>query len=64
MNATDIAERVNASYKFVMAHIKILEEENIINHKNFGKIRLYRFNEASPESVAVQRLIETWEENK
>jgi hypothetical protein len=42
-------------------HMKILEDENILQHKHFGRIRLYRINEQSPKAKAVQNLIDTWE---
>jgi len=42
-------------------HMKILEDEDILQHKLFGRIRLYRFNEQSPKAKAVQNLIDIWE---
>jgi len=38
-----------------------LEDEDILQHKVFGRIRLYRFNEHSPKARAVQNLVEVWE---
>jgi hypothetical protein len=42
--------------------MKVLEEETIVRHKLFGRIRLYRFNDQSPKAKAVQNLIDVWEQ--
>ncbi len=39
-----------------------MENEDILKHKNYGRIRLYKINEQSPKAQAIQRLIETWEQ--
>jgi predicted transcriptional regulator len=61
LNVSEIARRLNINYKTTSEHLKILEGEGILQHKTFGRIRLYRFNEASSKAQAVQNLIETWE---
>ena len=61
LNVTDIARRLGANHKTTMKHLKILEDEGILQHKRFGRIRLYRFNENSAKAKAIQTLLETWE---
>jgi predicted transcriptional regulator len=61
LNVSEIARRLSVNYETTSKHLKILEEEGIIQHKVFGRIRLYRFNERSTKAKAVQNLIETWE---
>lgn len=61
LNVSEIARRLGANYKTTNEHLKILEDEGIILHKVFGRIRLYRFNEHSPKAKAIQDLMETWE---
>ena len=61
LNVSEIARRVRANYKTTNEHLKILEDEGIILHKIFGRIRLYRFNEHSPKAKAIQDLMEAWE---
>jgi hypothetical protein len=41
-----------------------LEEEGVLQQRTYGRIRMYRFNQASPKAKAVQSLIEAWEEEK
>ncbi len=61
LNVSEIARRLGANFATTNKHLKILEEEGILQHKVFGRIRLYRLNEHSPKARAVQNLIDTWE---
>jgi DNA-binding transcriptional ArsR family regulator len=61
MNVTKIARRLHINYGVTVKHLKILEEEGILRHKLFGRIRLYRFNENSLKAKAIQRFINSWE---
>ena len=61
LNGSEIARRLNVNYITTSRHLKALEDEDILVHKAFGRIRLYKLNERSPKAKAVQALIETWE---
>ena len=61
LNGSEIARRLNVNYVTTSKHLKTLEDEGVLVHKVFGRIRLYRLNEHSPKAKAVQTLIETWE---
>jgi predicted transcriptional regulator len=61
LNVSEIARRLGINYKTTNKNLKILEDEGIIQHKVFGRIRLYRFNERSPKARAVQSFMEAWE---
>lgn len=61
LNISEIARRVGGNHKTVMEHLKILEEEGILQHKTYGRIRLYRFNPNSRKATAIQKFIEEWE---
>jgi len=62
LNVSEIARRLSINYETTSRHLKVLEEEGILQHKVFGRIRLYRFNKRSPKAKAVQNLIDTWEQ--
>jgi DNA-binding transcriptional ArsR family regulator len=64
LNVSDIARRIKLNYTTTNQHLKLLEAEDILQHRVYGRIRMYRFNDGSPRSVAVQNLIETWEQDK
>ena len=61
LNGSEIARRLNVNYVTTSKHLKALEDEDILLHKVFGRIRLYTLNERSPKTKAVQALIEAWE---
>lgn len=61
LNASELARRLKINYVSASKHIKILEDEGILQHKVFGRIRLYRYNEQSAKAKAVQNIIEVWE---
>lgn len=61
LNGSEIARRLSVNYGTTSKHLKALENEGILVHKAFGRIRLYRLNERSPRAKAVQTLIEMWE---
>ena len=61
LNVSQIARRLNVNYTTTSKHLKVLEDEGILIHKEFGRIRLYRLNEHSVKAKVVQALVETWE---
>jgi predicted transcriptional regulator len=61
LNISGIARRLGVNYGTTNKHLKILENEGIVQHKRFGRIRIYRLNEHSPKTKAVQNLLEVWE---
>jgi len=60
LNVSEIARRLKVNYMTTARHLKILEDEELLMHKVFGRIRLYRLNEHSLKAKAVQNLIDTW----
>jgi predicted ArsR family transcriptional regulator len=64
LNVSDIARRLGINYETTSQHLKILEDEGILQHKVFGRIRLFRFNDHSPKTKAIQNLIEIWEQTE
>lgn len=61
LNVSEIARRLSVNYNTTSEHLKVLEDEGLLKHKVFGRIRLYRLNEHSLKARAVQNLIEAWE---
>jgi DNA-binding transcriptional ArsR family regulator len=61
LNVSEIARRLGVNYSTTSKHLKVLEDEGIVKHKVFGRIRLYRLNEHSLKTRAVQNLMEVWE---
>jgi DNA-binding transcriptional ArsR family regulator len=61
LNISDIARRIGINFSTTNKHLKLLEEEGILQQRTYGRIRMYRFNQASAKAKAVQNLIEKWE---
>ena len=61
LNVSEIARRLKINYISANKHLKILEDEGILQRKMFGRIRLYRVNEQSPRTKALQNLFDAWE---
>lgn len=62
LNVSDIARRIKLNYTSTNQHLKLLENENILQQRVYGRIRMYRFQENSPKANAIQNLIEIWNE--
>jgi predicted ArsR family transcriptional regulator len=61
LTTAQIGQKVGVNYVVTRAHLKALENGDILTHVNFGRrIRYYRFKE-SVRANAVKRLIETWQ---
>jgi predicted ArsR family transcriptional regulator len=61
LNVSEIGRRLGVNYVTTRKHLQALEEEGVVLHKMFGRIRLYRLDEHSSKAKAVQNLIEVWE---
>jgi predicted transcriptional regulator len=64
LHISGIARRLGVNYGTTNKHLKVLENEGIVQHKRFGRIRIYRLNEYSPKTKAIQNLLEVWERQK
>jgi predicted transcriptional regulator len=62
LNVSDIARRLKSNFTATSENLKILEAEGILHELVYGRVRMYRFNEASAKAKAVQNLIEVWEQ--
>lgn len=61
LNVSEVTRRLGANYKTAKRHLKILENEGILQHKTFGRIHLYRINESSPKTRVLRELVECWD---
>jgi len=62
LNVSDIARRIGVNFTTTSRHLRVLEVEGILQQRVYGRIRMYRFNRASPKAKVVQDLIEVWEQ--
>jgi DNA-binding transcriptional ArsR family regulator len=61
LNVSDIARRIKINFTTTSKHLKLLKDEGILEERTYGRVRMYRFNQASAKAKAIQNLIEVWE---
>lgn len=64
LNISEIARRAGLNYATTNQHLQILENNELVRHKTFGRIRIFRYNEENARAKMIQQLIEFWEETK
>ena len=62
LNISAIARRAELNYTTTNQHLRVLEESGIVRHKNFGRIRIFRFNEESLRARMIRDLVDRWNE--
>jgi predicted transcriptional regulator len=61
LNISEIARRARLNYATTNHHLCVLEDSGIVRHKNFGRIRIFRFNEESPRARMIRELVDGWD---
>ena len=64
LNISEIARRAGLNYTTTNQHLQVLENAGLVRHKKFGRIRIFRFDEESPQARIIKELIDLWETNK
>lgn len=64
LNISEIARRAKLNYTTTNGHLELLEKADLLKHKSFGRIRIYRFNEEDRKARAIKALMELWEETE
>jgi len=61
LNISEIARRARLNYATTNQHLLVLEGSGIVRHKNFGRIRIFRFNEESSRARMIKQLVDGWD---
>jgi predicted transcriptional regulator len=61
LNISEIARRAGLNYATTNQHLRVLEASGIVRHKNFGRIRIFRFNEGSQRARMIRELVDGWD---
>ena len=64
LNISEIARRAGLNYSTTNQHLQVLERHNLVRHKTFGRIRIFRYNEENPRARMIKQLIDLWEQTK
>jgi len=61
LNISEIARRAGLNYATTNQHLKVLENYQLVKHKKFGRIRIFRYNEGNPRARMIKQLMELWD---
>jgi predicted transcriptional regulator len=64
LNISEIARRAGLNYTTTNQHLQVLENYNLVRHKTFGRIRIFRFDQENPRAKMIKKLMESWEQQK
>lgn len=64
LNISEIARRAGLNYATTNQHLQVLENNKLVRHKTFGRIRIFRYNDENPRAIFIRQLMEFWEETK
>lgn len=64
LNISEIARRAGLNYATTNQHLKVLEDADLVRHKRFGRIRIFRYHEENPRARMIKELMELWEQTK
>lgn len=64
LNISEIARRAGLNYATTNQHLQLLENFGLIQHKKFGRIRIFRFNEANHRARMIKTFMDAWAINK
>jgi DNA-binding transcriptional ArsR family regulator len=61
LNISEIARRARLNYATTNQHLRVLEDHHLVEHKRFGRIRIFRYNEENPRAKMIRQLMELWD---
>jgi len=64
LKITHICERAKMSYVYASKHLLFLEKHDIVCHKTFGRVRLFRLNKNNIKALKIRDLMDHWEKTK
>ncbi|MFO7796010.1 MAG: ArsR/SmtB family transcription factor [Promethearchaeati archaeon] len=62
LNISAIIKKTNLNHKNVDKHLKYLKKVDLVQQKNFGRIRIYRFKEENIKARSFKNFLKIWEE--
>ena len=60
LNISKIAELAELNHSTTISHLGALEKAELVERKEFGRIKIYKFKENHARAQALKQLIEAW----
>ncbi|MBY9002902.1 MAG: ArsR family transcriptional regulator [Candidatus Lokiarchaeota archaeon] len=61
LSITQIIKNTRLNHSSVMAHLNHLKLLNLVQEKNFGRIRIFRYKNENLKARSLKKFIEIWE---
>jgi len=61
LNISSIIKKSHLNHKNVIKHLKYLKQVNLIQQKNFGRIKIFRYKKENLKAKSFKNFIEIWE---
>jgi len=62
LNISKIIKKTKLNHKNVNRHLNYLKKVDLVQQKNFGRIRIYRFKEENLKARSFKNFIKIWED--
>jgi len=60
LNISKIAELAELNHSTTISHLDALERAQLVKHKEFGRIKIYKFRDDHAQGQALKQLFKTW----
>ena len=61
LSITSIIKKTRLNHTNVLNHLNYLKTVNLIQEKNFGRIRIYRYKSENIKARSLKKFIDIWE---
>jgi len=61
LNISLIISKTKLNHSIAVKHLNLLESFNLIQEKNFGRIKIYRYKIENIKARSLKKFIEIWE---
>ena len=64
LHLTEIAKRTDQSYSAAERHLSDLSQAGIVEERDYGRVRVFKLNQANDRAKLLQDLILKWNQNQ
>ncbi|MBY9007098.1 MAG: winged helix-turn-helix transcriptional regulator [Candidatus Lokiarchaeota archaeon] len=61
LNISSIIKKTNLNHKNVLGHLMFLKSVNLVQEKNFGRIKVFRYKIENIKAKSLKTFIKIWE---
>lgn len=63
LSISELVKRTGLNHSAVLKHIELLKKIKFVQEKNFGRIKILRFNIENVKAKSFKLFVEVWEDN-